>query len=279
MSPSCPWLFLLRGSLAWVAYEMEGAVLWLWTPGATAYQRIPLGLRSVQALFWQDERTLLLSGLNEEGQMPLYVLSLPQGTLRKHSQAQGDLLFPAWIQGQYRAVWQPDTGSLAPLGVLWEPLRPVRYKAGRWEADSFPPFYGVGGGWIVGDTQWAALSDVKAEGHPWIFREDTMYPSRWSTTGLARWVGQSAERAYFLRYRGGRLRLGEVPLTALWQAGEVFPSLLAAEVVQLRLQRRAGYLAQYRSRIPPLQNRRLWTRRRAIRAAHSAALFTFLMKR
>lgn len=248
--PELPMAFSSQGQLAWVAYEMEGAVLWIWTPGASAYQRVSLGLRSVQAIFWQDERTLLLTGLNEEGQMPLYTLSLPQGALRKHSQVEGDLLFPAWIRGEYWAAWQPDTGRLAPLGVLWEPYRPMRYSAGRWVADTFPPFYGVGGGWIVADTQWATLSDVKAEGHPWIFRSDTMYPSGWSTTGLARWVGQSTERAYFLRYRGGRLRLGEVPLSALWQPGAVFPSLLSAEVVQLRLQRRAGYLTYYRSLSP-----------------------------
>lgn len=238
-----PMAFSSEGRLAWLSYEMEGPVLWHWAVGDKQYQRLPISLRAVESLRWTQGGTLLIAGMDDRGEVAVYTLTLPSGALRKLGQLQGDFYAPAEAQGDYWAAWQPDTVGPASLSVLWEPARPVRYHAGSWEPLPFPPYYEVKGGWVVGDTLMATLTDVTGQGCAWLLWRDSSAASAWRTVGLARWIGQATEKAYFLRYRGGRLRIGAVPLSQLWQKGAAFPSLLAAEIIQFRLQRRAMYLA------------------------------------
>ncbi|MCS7188801.1 MAG: hypothetical protein RMJ66_03560, partial [Bacteroidia bacterium] len=245
--PEVPMSFSSSGQLAWVSYERDGVIMWYWGPTENSYKRFSLPLRSIQSLSWQNESVLLLAGMNDRGEVKGYTFSITQGTLSELPKAEGDLLFPIWMQGKYYAVWQPDTGAFQFYSVLWEPGCPVVYEGNQWVPLALPPFYSLGGGWIRLDTSWVSIADVTGEGHPWIFWQDTSAPSSWGVHGLHSWVGQGREKAYFLRYRAGRLRLGAVPIAKLRQPGAVFPSLSAAEVVQFRLQRKASYLGTYRT--------------------------------
>lgn len=251
VEPEVSLAFAPEGRLAWTAYEADGPVLWVWIPQERAYKRYVIGLRSIQSIAWESESLLWLSGINDEGESALYVLTLPQGSLRKVHSTQGDLLWPLPQKETVWAIWQPDTSGLAPLSVLWESARPGFYQAGQWEALPFPPYYSAGGGWIIADTLQLTLCDVYGQGWPWLFSPDTHHAAKWGVAGLHRWIGHSPTYAYFLRYRGGRLRMGKVPKTLLLQPSAAFPPLAAAEIVQLRLQRRAAYGVAYRGLSTP----------------------------
>lgn len=233
------------GSLVWTAYEREGLILWRWNTAEKKYERHPLSLLTVQGLSWESENLLLFSGMGADGQVRIYSLTFPQGTLRVVEEARGDLLYPQRFRGELYALWQPDTSLLSPLAVLWEPWRPVRRSGTQWQALSYPPFYSAGGGWITHDTALTTISDITGSGHPWTFTRDTSFPVRWTQGAVWSWAGSSDEGAFFLRYRAGKLRLVRGERSTLLQEGNAFPPIRAAEAVQLRLQRRASYMAAY----------------------------------
>ncbi|MCX7605638.1 MAG: hypothetical protein N2170_00010 [Bacteroidia bacterium] len=254
--PILPMAFSKKGQLSWVAYEMEGPVIWRWEPSERKYYRLSPGLRAIQSISWQDEKSLLLSALSDEGKVAAYTLTFPQGILRKIGELEGDILTPQFLHGEIWASWQPDTSQTRSLSVLWEPPQPVVYRGGKWEPLSFSAYYAIGGGWIEGDSVCISLSDATGYGWPWIFQRDTSFPSAWGIPGLHRWIGQTQDKAYFLYYRGGRLRLGSVALAFLQQPGAVFPSLFAAEVIQYRLQRKASHQGMYRIKVPSIPSKR-----------------------
>ncbi|MCS7297356.1 MAG: hypothetical protein RMK19_03630 [Bacteroidia bacterium] len=241
--------FSPQNRLVWTSYERQGLILWRWSREAQRYEKYPLSVLALQGLSWESEDQLLFSGLSSDGQVRLYSFSMPKGELRVVGEATGDLLYPKRWKGRLYAVWQPDTSRLAPLSVLWEPFRPVYKQETGWQALPYPSFYSIEGGWIDYDTLLITVSDVNGMGHPWHFTMDTSYPAVWQLDNIRGWAGISSSYAYFLKYRGGRLRLAKAPLSSLLKEGAVFPSLAAAEIVQLRLQRRTAYLGAYT--LPP----------------------------
>lgn len=244
--PEVSMSFSPKGALVWTAYEANGLVIWRWMPEEKKYERYPLALLAVQGLSWDGDNTLLFSGLSADGKVKVYTLTFPQGTLRPAEEAQGDLLYPHRTPDGLYAVWQPDTTRLAPLGVLWEPFRPVRRQGAQWEPLPYPMFYSVRGGWVVQDTLVATVSDVTGSGHPWVFGRDTSAPTIWTAGAPQAWSGLSQDKVFFLRYRGGKLRLAQADRSVLSREANVFPPVRAAEVVQFRLQRKAAYMAAYR---------------------------------
>ncbi|MCS6790323.1 MAG: hypothetical protein NZ580_05010 [Bacteroidia bacterium] len=245
VEPELPMAFSASGTLAWTGYEKTGLKLWLWSPDSRTYQKLPLDLVSVQDISWENERELWVSGMSAEGRVAIYSFALPQGRLRKVAEAQGDLLYPRQWQGQLWAIWQPDTSHLKPLDVSWAPFRTVVQRGDEWYLLPFPPFNSAIGGWITSSHALATLSDIHGTGTAWIFETDTSYPSALQVSGLYKWVGQDSEKAYALAFRSGKTSLISVPLSQLWQEGKVFPPIVAAEALQLSLQRRAARMAFY----------------------------------
>ncbi|MCX7764313.1 MAG: hypothetical protein N2253_05420 [Bacteroidia bacterium] len=250
--PSISMSFSPQGMLVWLTYEREGLVLWQWNPAERKYARFPLPLVAGQGLSWAGENQLLLSGMGPDGKVKIYSFTFPQGTLRIVAEAEGDLLYPQQFGGDIYALWQPDTTRLSPLGVLWEPFRPVRRKGMHWSLLPYPPYYSLMGGWVLHDTALTSISDITGAGYPWTFGADTSYAAAWGEGSVFQWVGASAEEVFFLRYRGGRLRLYKAPARELLMGGSVFPPITAAEIVQFRLQRRAALLSTYAMEKPIL---------------------------
>ncbi|MEN3041446.1 MAG: hypothetical protein ABDH66_07930 [Bacteroidia bacterium] len=248
--PSLSMSFSAQKSLAWTTYERDRVVLRRWNPSERKYERYPLPLLAVQGLVWQGENSLLFSGLSPDGKVRVYTLTFPQGVLRMHPQAKGDLLYPQPLGNDLYAMWQADTTRLSPLSVLWEPLRPVRLRNGEWQPLAYPSFYAAEGGWISHDTALTTLCDILNGGHPWTFSGDTSYPTAWEYGGVQQWVGYSSEKVFFLRYRGGKMRLAEAPKASLLREKPVFPPVSAAEIIQFRLQRRGAYASRYTFRVP-----------------------------
>ncbi|MCX7652795.1 MAG: hypothetical protein N2200_08035 [Bacteroidia bacterium] len=248
--PALSMSFSNQKSLVWTTYEKDRVVLRRWSPLTRKYEQFPLPLLAVQGIAWQGESTLLFSGLSPDGSVKVYALTLPQGNLRIVAQAKGDLLYPEIWQSDLYAMWQPDTAKVSPLSVLWEPLRPVRLEKNEWRALSYPSFYATDGGWIVHDSALTSVSDIMYGGHPWTFLKDTSYAGEWAYGGVQQWVGSSPERVFFLRYRGGKMRLASAPRSNVLNQSAIFPPISAAEVIQLRLQRKGTYVAFYAPPIP-----------------------------
>lgn len=246
--------FSPAGALVWTAYDREGLIVWRWNPAERKYERYPLPLLAIQGLSWESENLLLFSGMSTDGKVRIYTLTFPQGGLRAAEEAPGDLLYPQRFRGELYALWQPDTSLLSPLGVLWEPWRPVRRSGSQWQSLTYPPFYNAAGGWIIHDTALTTISDIAGSGHPWTFTRDTSFPARWTHGAVSSWVGSTREEVFFLRYRSGKLRLARGGRSELLQEGNTYPPIRAAEVVQMRLQRRAAYMASYAIAEPPLSD-------------------------
>ncbi|MCX8112826.1 MAG: hypothetical protein N3E49_06495 [Bacteroidia bacterium] len=251
LDPPVEMSFSPQGTLVWTAYSHKGLMLWQWNPLERQYNRFPLPLLAIQGLSWDGEKQLLFSGLDANGKVKLYSFTFPQGTLTLLGEAQGDLLYPQRFRGQLYAIWQPDTSRLSPLSVLWEPNRPVQEVNRRWEPLPYPPYYSVGGGWIVHDTALTTISDIVGDGYPWTFAGDTSYPAQWEAGSIRQWAGATRDEVFFLRYRSGRLRLAKAPRSTLLSEGRTYPPISAAEAIQFRLQRQAAHFATYSSDAPP----------------------------
>lgn len=247
-----PMAFSPEGKLAWVAYQTEGPLVWIWDPGKRRYDRYPVEVRAIHSMAWEGEGTLWISALTDAGEVALFTLSYPQANLRKAFTAKGDLLWPLpRAGGEVWAIWQPDTSVLRPLSVLWEPPRPVRCKSGQCEPLPFPSLYAAFGGWVPAGESAFTLSDVYGQGHPWWIAADTSQPASGFVPGLHSWAGQRGDTVFFRYAARGRWRLGALPAQALSPRSEVFPPVSAAEVIQFRLQRKGRYAATYALPRPP----------------------------
>ncbi|RMF53507.1 MAG: hypothetical protein D6750_00905 [Bacteroidetes bacterium] len=244
--PQVPLAFSAGGRLAWVAYQTEGPVLWVWDPEKRRYDRYPVEVRAVHSLAWEQEGILWLSALTDAGEVALFTFSYPQGSLRKAFTAKGDLLWPLpRPQGEVWALWQPDTSVLQPLSVVWEPPRPVRCRSGQCEPLPFPSLYAALGGWLPADSGAFTLCDAYGQGHPWWIAPDTNQPASGFVPGLYSWVGRTGDTVFFLYAARGRWRLGSLPAPTIAPRSEVFPPISAAEVIQFRLQRKGRYTSTY----------------------------------
>lgn len=247
-----PMAFSPEGKLAWVAYQTEGPLVWIWDPAKRRYERYPVEVRTIHSMAWEGEKTLWLSALTDAGEVLLFTFSYPEANLRKAFTAKGDLLWPLpRTGGQVWALWQPDTSTLRPLSVAWEPLRPVQCQSGLCEPLPFPSLYAASGGWLPADSGAFTLCDVYGQGHPWWVASDTSQPASGFVPGLYSWVGRASDSVFFLYAARGRGRLGVLPAQVLAPRNEVFPPLSAAEVIQFRLQRKGRYAATYALPTPP----------------------------
>lgn len=235
-----------QGQIAWVSYTPSSAVLWVWNPaGETGAKRHTLSLKGIQSLSWQDEETILLVGW-EDAAAQVYAYDIRRERLRALTQSPGDKKDVFWLGRTFSYFWQADSLGRGGYAAVWQPYGWAE-GAGVWAYRE--ALHDWGGGWLKrGDTIISA-QNLSGWWHPWIVTPDTLYPSAWGIPGFIRWIGWSGDKAYYLYYRSSdRKAVGSVSWAVLLQAGTSYPDAMAAEGIQLRLQRLSRY-----SQPPPLK--------------------------
>ncbi len=237
-----PMAFSQDGKLAWPSYDKVGVSLWIWD-GTQAPKRHRLALKGISDLSWSDEERLLLTGW-DEGTSQVYELHGGNGQLRRLTQGPGDKRYPIrTANGSLEFLWQADSSGQATLREAWRPYGWATVQGGRLNWKTWEPFYGWGAGWLQHGATRIGARDLPGWWQTWIVAPDTAYGSNWSAPGLMQWVGADEKQAYFLFYRAGSLRLGTVSRDTLLVPGKSYPTVYAAERVQLDLQRQGRYPA------------------------------------
>lgn len=246
-----PMAFSGGGRLAWLSYDKAGVFLWSWD-GREAPRMQRLALKGVSDLSWLDEERLLLTGW-EEGPSQVYEVNRNTSQLRRLTQVPGDKRYPFRARdGGIEFVWQADSSGQVGFREVWRPYGWARLEGGRLVWKAWEPFYGWGAGWLAHREGRLVGRDLTGWWQTWVVASDTAYESSWLAPGLVQWVGADASRAYFLFYRGGAFRVGAIAWDTLLKPGRSYPTIYAAERVQLDLQRQARYPLSPVHKLPPL---------------------------
>ena len=235
-----PLAYSPQGQLAWVSYGPTSAMLWVWNPaGEAGARRHTLSLKGIQSLSWQDEETVLLIGW-EDAEAQVYAYDVRRERLRALTQTPGDKKDVFWTGRTFCYFWQADSMNRAGYTAVWQPYGWAE-GTGIWAHRE--ALHDWGGGWLKrGDT---IISGQNLEGwwRPWIVTPDTLYPSTWGVPTFIQWIGWTGDKAYYLYYQDSEQKaVGYVSWAVLLQGGVSYPDVIAAEGVQMRLQRLSRYV-------------------------------------